>query len=182
MSESGKKLKFKITVIGDGKVGKTSLIRKYTLGSFDTDYIETIGAQFSKFDKEINRDNISLLFWDIAGQDDFKFLRPSFYRESVAGIIVFSLEENELGTLSFDHIKNWDEDIKRFCGDIPIVVFGNKCDLVNENELELFEIENIVKKHNFLGYYITSAKTGQGVYEAFNDIIEKLYYDLVKTN
>ncbi len=182
MSESGKKLKFKITVIGDGRVGKTSLIRKYTLGSFDTDYIETIGAQFSKFDKEINGDHIRLIFWDIAGQDDFKFLRPSFYRESVAGIIVYSLEENELGTLSFEHIKNWFEDIKRFCGDIPIVLFANKCDLINENELELSEIENIVNKHNFLGYYITSAKTGQGVYNAFNDIIEKLYYDLLKPN
>jgi len=182
MSKSGKKLKFKITVIGDGKVGKTSLIRKYTLGTFDKDYIETIGAQFSKFDKEISGDNIRLLFWDIAGQDDFKMFRPSFYRESVAGIIVYSLEENELGKLSFEHIQNWHEDIKRFCGDIPIVLFANKCDLINENNSDFSEIQKIVNERKFLGYYITSAKTGQGVYKAFNDIIEKLYYDLIKTN
>ena len=182
MSESGKKLKFKITVIGDGSVGKTSLIRKYTLGIFETDYIETIGAQFSKFDKEVNGDNIKLLFWDIAGQDNFKFLRPSFYRESVAGIIVYSLEENELGKLSFEHISNWHDDIKRFCGDIPIVVFANKCDLINENDLELSEIQKVVSEHNFLGYYITSAKTGKGVYEAFDDIIKKVYHDLIRTS
>jgi GTPase SAR1 family protein len=53
MSNLGKKLRFKISVIGDGKVGKTSLIKNYTQGTFETDYIETIGAQFSKYDKDI---------------------------------------------------------------------------------------------------------------------------------
>ncbi|MFX0001151.1 MAG: Rab family GTPase [Candidatus Hodarchaeota archaeon] len=181
MTISGKKLKYKITVIGDGRVGKTSLIKKFTLGAFKTDYVETIGAQFSKYDKEIDGDNIRLIFWDIAGQRDFDFLRPSFYRESDAAIIVYSLEENDLGSSSFEHISNWNEDLKRFCGDIPIVVFANKSDLINEDELELSEIQKIVSEHNFLGYYITSAKTGQGVYKAFNDIIEKLYYTLIKS-
>ncbi|MFX0106638.1 MAG: Rab family GTPase [Candidatus Hodarchaeota archaeon] len=182
MSVPGKKLKYKITVIGDGRVGKTSLIKKFTQGTFETDYIETIGAQFSKYDKEIDGDNISLLFWDIAGQRDFDFLRPSFYRESDAAIIVYSLEENDLGSSSFEHILNWNEDLKRFCGDIPIILFANKVDLIDENNLEHSEIQQIINEHNFLGYYITSAKTGQGVYQAFNAIIEKLYYKLKKIN
>ena len=176
MSNSGKKLRFKITVIGDGRVGKTSLIKKFTLGAFETDYLETIGAQFSKYDKDIDGDNIRLLFWDIAGQRDFDFLRPSFYRESDATIIVSSLEENDLGRNSFDHISNWYEDVKRFCGDIPIVLFVNKIDLIDKDYLDHSEIQKISNELNFLGYYITSAKTGVGVHEAFNAIIEKLYH------
>ena len=175
MSTSGKKFRYKITVIGDGRVGKTSLISKYTLGAFDTDYVETIGAQFSKYDKEIDGDNIRLLFWDIAGQDSFDFLRPSFYRESDAAIIVFSLEENQLGTRSFNNISNWHREVKQFCGDIPILLFANKVDLIDEDKTKNSEIEQIKNKYKFLDYYITSAKTGHGVHIAFNTIIEKLY-------
>jgi len=68
MKES-QKFRFKVIVIGDGTVGKTSLIKKFTQGKFQKDYIKTLGAQFSKFDAEISGDNIKLVFWDIAGQD-----------------------------------------------------------------------------------------------------------------
>ncbi|UCD02250.1 MAG: GTP-binding protein [Promethearchaeota archaeon] len=175
MKDSGSKFKFKITVIGDGRVGKTSLIKKYTKGTFNKDYVRTIGAQFSIFDKEKDGNLIRLLFWDIAGQDEFNFARPSFFKNSRAAIIVYSLEDNELGKESFTHISNWHNDIKQHCEDIPIVIFANKVDLVDEKNLDESKIQEIVNKYNFLGYYITSAKTGQGVVEAFNTIIDKLY-------
>ena len=169
------KFRFKISVIGDGQVGKTSLIKKFTQGSFEKDYVKTIGAQFSKYEREIEGDEIRLIFWDIAGQDDFLFLRPSFYKESSAAIIVYSLEESELGTRSYEHIVNWYENIKKFCGDIPIILFANKVDLVEEDDIDVSVIQNLVEQHGFLGYYITSAKTGKGVHDAFNTLIEKLY-------
>ncbi|MFX1457409.1 MAG: Rab family GTPase, partial [Promethearchaeota archaeon] len=158
------------------QVGKTSLIKKFTQGSFVKDYVKTLGAQFSKFDKEIDGDETRLIFWDIAGQDDFRFLLPTFYRESNAAIIVFSLEENELGTRSFEHIINWYENIKKHCGEIPMVLFGNKVDLVEENSLDISKVEDFVEKNGFLGYYLTSAKTGKRVHDAFNAIINELYY------
>ena len=166
---------FKISVIGDGAVGKTSLIKKFTEGSFEKDYIKTIGAQFSKYVKEINDDIINLVFWDIAGQEDFSFLQPLFYKGTRACIIVFSLEENDLGYESFAHVKNWYVQLTKHCGEIPVVLFANKVDLVDENELDRSQIKSLSDELNFLGYYITSAKTGQGVIEAFNAIIDELY-------
>lgn len=175
MKRLGLKFTFKITVIGNGRVGKTSLIQKFTQGSFQEDYIKTIGAQFSIYNREIEGDKIRLLFWDIAGQDNFNFARPSFFKNSQAAIIVYSLEENDLGVESFNHISNWYDDIIQFCGDIPVVLFANKVDLVDENKLDNTSIQGIVNQHNFLKYYITSAKTGQGVIEAFKFLIDKLY-------
>ena len=175
MSKTGGKFTFKVVVIGDGFVGKTSLISKFTQGGFQEEYIQTIGAQFSKYTEKINDDSAKLFFWDIAGQDTFHFLRPAFYKASLAAIVVFSLEENEHGRESFKHVTNWQGEIKKFCGDIPIVLFGNKVDLVDEENIDKEKILKLVDKKDFFGYYRTSAKTGQGVHEAFQAIIQKLY-------
>lgn len=169
-----KKVKVKVTIIGDGSVGKTSLIQRFTQGIFQTDYIKTIGAQLTNYKTEIDGYRIELIFWDIAGQDDFHFLRPSFYRASKAAIIVYSLEENDLGKRSFEHIITWYNDVKKFCGEIPVVIFANKVDLINEESLDKTDVQNLVNKHNFIGYYLTSAKTGEGLEHAFNALIQKI--------
>jgi len=172
---SKEEYQFKISVVGDGAVGKTSLIRKYTKGNFEKDYIKTIGAQFSRFEKEINNDIVNLVFWDIAGQEDFDFLQPLFYKESKASIVVYSLEENDLGQNSLDHIKDWVQNLRKYCGTIPMILFANKVDLVEEGDLNLLDIKNVVDKYNFIKFSLTSAKTGQGVNEAFDLIIQELY-------
>ncbi len=176
MSSTKGEFVFKITVIGDGMVGKTSLIKKFTQGSFQTNYIRTIGAQFSKYTQNIEGDTCTLYFWDIAGQDEFFFLRPSFYQESRAAIIVYSLEDNQLGKDSFKHISSWHNDIKKFCGKIPIILLGNKADLIDKNILNESKVLKLIRKREFLGYFITSALTGEGVTEAFQAIIDELYY------
>lgn len=173
--KNSEEFRFKIVVVGDGAVGKTSLIKKFTKGTFEMDYVKTIGAQFSKYNKEINEDMIRLIFWDIAGQEDFIFLHHFFYKETKAAIIVFSLEENDLGNNSFTHIENWYDELKKYCDDIPVVLFANKFDLIEKINIDISRIEELVKNYNFLNYYITSAMTGEGVIEAFNAIIEKLY-------
>jgi len=101
------------------------------------------------------------------------FMRPTFYKGSKAAIIVFSQAPGE--EESYEHVIQWHDDIKSFCGDLPIVLFGNKIDLVKKKELDEKKVQNLVKERNFLGYYRTSAKTGSGVYEAFQAIIKKLY-------
>ncbi len=173
--KNSEEFRFKIVVIGDGAVGKTSLIKKYTKGTFEKDYVKTLGAQLSKYNEEINGDMIRLIFWDIAGQADFNFLHHLFYKETKAAIIVYSLEENDLGDDSFTHIENWYNELSKHCSEILVVLFANKVDLVEKENIDISGIQGLVKKYKFLNYYITSAKTGQGVIEAFNVIIEKLY-------
>ena len=181
MNDPHLKFVFKITVIGDGGVGKTSLIKKYTKGTFEEDYISTVGAQFSFYDEKINGDECKLYFWDIAGQKEFDFLRSDFYEESRAAIIVYSLEENDRGKESLNHIVTWYKDLKQHCGDIPIIIFANKVDLINEDKLDDAYIQNFIKEKNVIGVYRTSAKTNQGVTEAFQQIIRELY-EIHKSN
>lgn len=175
MSDSERtKQKVKVTVIGDGGVGKTSLIQRFTQGSFQKEYIKTIGAQISNYKVEKNGQRTELLFWDLAGQDDFHFLRPSFYRASKAAIIVYSLEENSLGKRSFENVLTWYNDVREFCGNIPIVLFANKVDLVSEDTIDKPKIEELIERYKFLGYFMTSAKTGMRVTDAFNFLIKNL--------
>ncbi|MHA2008237.1 MAG: GTP-binding protein [Promethearchaeota archaeon] len=172
---------FKITVIGDGAVGKTSLIKKYTQGAFKKEYIATLGTQFSKYEEVIDGEKVELYLWDIAGQDSFQALRQRFYTGSSGAIIVFSHAPEQPN--SYEHVPRWLNDIKKFCGNIPIVLFGNKVDLVDEGELNSdpniptsdSNVEAYAKENRFVGYYKTSALTGNGVTEAFKALVKKLY-------
>ncbi len=171
-------IKYKIVVVGDAAVGKTSLIRKYTKGAFEEDYIATLGAQFTQYEEIIDGVSFRLIFWDIAGQPTFERMRQKFYSGSSGAIIVFSHSPDE--KKSFESVDKWLSEIEKHCGSIQIALFGNKTDLVNEEELQSSEyrdssVEGYAKDNNFLGYYKTSALTGQGVNEAFYALIKRLY-------
>jgi GTPase SAR1 family protein len=99
---------------------------------------------------------------------------PGFFQKSTGAIIVCNLEEDNLGDVSLKQISNWYNEIIKYCGNIPIVVIANKVDLVDEPKVIKSKIQEFVNKKKILGYYITSAKTGQGVNEAFTRIIEAL--------
>jgi len=170
-------IKFKIVVVGDAAVGKTSLIRKYTKGAFEEDYIATLGAQFTQHEEIIDGIEFKLIFWDIAGQPTFERMRQKFYSGSSGAIIVFSHSSDE--TKSFESVDKWLSEVRKHCGNIQIALFGNKIDLVNDEELQSSEysdsrVEGYVKDHNFLGYYKTSALTGQGVNGAFYTLTQRL--------
>jgi small GTP-binding protein len=174
------KYKFKIPVIGNGAVGKTTLIEKYTKGIFQEEYISTLGAQFTQHEELIDGIGFKLIFWDIAGQPAFEKMRQKFYSGSNGAIIVFSHSPNEKE--SFKSIDKWLSEVRNHCGRVPVALFGNKIDLINEKELEINEnletsdsnIENYVKENGIVAYYKTSALTGQGVKQAFHILIKKI--------
>jgi len=169
----------KIVAIGDGAVGKTSLIKRYTSGSFNTEYIKTLGAQFSKYEKIMGENNeirSRLFFWDVAGQKEFSFMRPTFFNGAKGAILVFDLSRPE----TLDSIHEWYNELKKYCGEIPTVLFGNKLDLVkNTTEIDN-KAEAIKNQYNFIAYYHTSAKTGEHVTDAFDKIIKLLVEKALK--
>ncbi|MFX1586868.1 MAG: Rab family GTPase [Promethearchaeota archaeon] len=173
-------IKFKIVVVGDAAVGKTSLIRKYTKGAFEEDYIATLGAQFTQHEEIIDGVNFKLIFWDIAGQPTFERMRQKFYSGSSGAIIVFSHSPDE--TRSFKSVNKWFSEVRKHCGNIQIALFGNKIDLVDEDILTTDDglencdsnVEKYVKEYGFMGYYKTSALTGQGVNQAFHMLTKKI--------
>ncbi len=171
----------KIVVIGDGAVGKTSLIKRYTQGSFNQEYIKTLGAQFSRYERILgdNQDiRARLFFWDIAGQKEFSFMRATFYNGAKGVIMVFDLSRED----TLDNVMEWYEDVSKYCGKLPTVLFGNKADLLkNPDEFNKEKVNEIKEKYNLLGFYLTSAKTGVHVTDAFNSIIEKLVEDALKS-
>ncbi|TFG06432.1 MAG: GTP-binding protein [Promethearchaeota archaeon] len=178
MSNSDERgLVFKVVVVGDGAVGKTSLIRRYTQGDFQKQYIQTLGAQFTNFRTEVESTPIDLIFWDIAGQEAYGQLRGNFYQGSSAAIIVFSQEDSEHGKKSLQSVSKWYDDIKKHCGPIPVILFGNKIDLINEDILakNKDQVDILFNSYRFLGFYNTSALSGDGVNIAFEIIVKKLF-------
>lgn len=174
------KYKFKIPIIGDGAVGKTSLIEKFTKGTFQEEYISTLGAQFTQYEENVDGIDFKLIFWDIAGQPAFERMRQKFYLGSNGAIIVFSHSPDEKKT--FESVDKWLSEVREHCGKIPVVLFGNKIDLINEEVLAIDKsletcdsnIERFVKEHGIVGYFKTSALTGQKVNKAFHTLTKKI--------
>ncbi|MHA1985328.1 MAG: GTP-binding protein [Promethearchaeota archaeon] len=155
----------KIILTGDYKVGKTSLIRRFVENSFERDYISTIGVQISKKTINLTDDNkMNFIIWDIGGQSfQMAPYRAKFYNGANAAFIVVDRTRP-------DHLKSvekWYNDIKSSIPkNIPVVIVGNKSDLLEELEISKEEIKDIAKKFDF-HYILTSAKTGENVNDAF---------------
>ncbi len=157
----------KICLLGDGEVGKTSLIRRYVLDQFDDQYIQTFGAKVSKKVLELENVNLTLMIWDVLGQKTQKALHSSYYAGANGALLVCDMTRPE----TLEHLKHWSADLLEVSGEIPIVVLGNKCDL--EMSTGLQELEGFAAT---LGCpsMLTSARTGQNVQEAFLALGERL--------
>jgi small GTP-binding protein len=155
----------KLILTGDFKVGKTSLIRRFTENNFLDDYISTIGVEISKKSIVLDQNvHINFVLWDIGGQiSQMAPYRKRFYEGASAAFIV--IDRTRAGNL--DSIKKWYDDIKQSVPlNIPIVIVGNKSDLKDAILISENEIKAIAKD---LGFHsiMTSAKTGENVNETF---------------
>lgn len=156
---------FKAIAIGDGGVGKTSIIRRYVHNQFDEKYKKTIGVAHAVKRANIKDTQITLTLWDTGGQELFDCVRPQYYRGSNGVLVVYDVTNRE----SFEHLDKWLKDIYDQCGNIPIILVANKIDLTNEKVIPREEGERYALKKN-LTFYETSAKTGKMIV----DVLEKL--------
>ncbi len=156
---------YKLSLIGDGGVGKTSLVQRFVYGIFKTDYKATIGTFISKKECEFKELGTSVRFiiWDLAGQSQFERLWPDYLTDSRAGIIVFDITERE----SFNNVKKWYDIITRVAlPNIILILVGNKVDLTTSRVISTEEGMELAKELNI--YYMeTSAKTNQNIEDVF---------------
>lgn len=160
--------KMKVCLIGEGEVGKTSLVRRFVLNEFDEKYLYTLGTNI--FKKEVvlvprngRKTKVTMMVWDIAGQKDLRHLfTKSFFKGAVGGIAVCDSTRGD----TVADLNDWIECMYEVCGPIPITVLANKVDLKEQMELTEDKLSEFAEKHN-AQYLFTSAKTGENVEEAF---------------
>ncbi len=147
----------KICAIGSGSVGKTSLIRRYAEGKFETNYLPTLGVDITTKKIQVDNNKVKLILVDTAGQEFFGKLRPSYYRGASACLIMFALNEKK----TFNAVPDWLAEFRRHIPDstIPIALAGNKKDLEDEREVSADEGKSMAESHDMI-YYETSAKVG----------------------
>ncbi|NHJ05430.1 MAG: GTP-binding protein [Candidatus Heimdallarchaeota archaeon] len=162
---------FKVLLIGEAAVGKTSLTLKFVHGKFKSDYLLTVGMEpYSKY-ITVGNNTVTLSIWDIAGQQRFDVFRTMFFRGAKAALLVFDLTRP--ATLS--KLQNWYEDLIKNAGkDVLTILVGNKNDLEDLRSVSNKEAIAFAKKIKALTYIETSAKTGENVDESFKMITEKL--------
>ncbi|XP_070302582.1 ras-related protein Rab-32 isoform X2 [Salvelinus sp. IW2-2015] len=155
---------FKVLVIGELGVGKTSIIKRYVHQLFSQHYRATIGVDFAL--KVINWDSktlVRLQLWDIAGQERFGNMTRVYYKEAVGAFVVFDVTRGS----TFEAVSKWKHDldskVKLANGSpIPSVLLANKCDQKNETSNNTSLMDNFCKETGFLGWFETSAKVGKG--------------------
>jgi small GTP-binding protein len=165
-------LKYKIILAGEGAVGKTTLINRFVTGSFTTDYKATIGVSIFSKSVEFNNNFVNLQIWDMAGQQLFRKFRKRFYANASGSLLVFDVTV----PASLDLLQNWITDIKEVTDDIPFVLIGNKIDLENLQSIYQEDIDEFVANHSedIIVNYLTSAKTGENVEQAFLDLVTQI--------
>ena len=171
---------FKITLLGDGAVGKTSLRKRYMGQGFTTQHLMTIGADFAILEKEIEGHKLTWQIWDLAGQESFKKVRSMYYKGCFGALLVFDMTRRS----SFENLDIWLKELYRHSGrgKVPVIVLANKADLADQREVtpeEAMEYvaklqKSVVKEGIEVKYLETSALTGLNVEEAFNMLGESI--------
>lgn len=173
---------FKILVIGDASVGKTSITRRFCQGVFSSEQKETIGVEFIPSTIKIDQTPIKLQIWDTAGQEQYRALSRAYYRNAIGVLIVFSFTDSD----SFEHLDQWFDDVRSLCHPMAqVVLIGNKLDLIQEQQVSRNYAADFAKTHQ-VEFIEVSAKTNQGIQEAFYTLTRTvaksvIYGDIVLT-
>ena len=160
------KVQKKILLLGDGAVGKTSLVHRFVEGVFNERYKATIGVDI--FSKVVTTSNgeVELQLWDLSGQAHFSAVRSKFYNKADGALLVFDLTNKK----TFENLDSWLEETKNGVGsEIPMFILGNKVDLADLVAVQDQEVADFAGGHSW-GWSKSSAKSGENVENAFMSI------------
>lgn len=161
---------YKIVIIGDINVGKTSILSRFRYGSFEPAYMPTLGIDFFTKNFFYEDKTIRLILWDTAGQERFRSLIPSYLKNADCIVIIFDLTNKD----SFISLNHWLKSAKDNTIDGTIfIICGNKSDLKEKRTVTNEEIKDYTQKNDLL-YVECSAKNGEGIKDLFNTIAKSL--------
>ena len=163
---------FKILTIGESGVGKTCVLRRFVENKFLKNHLATIGIDFKTKTLNINNQEIKLKIWDTAGQERFRNITTQYYKGADGIVLVYDVTDES----SYEKIRDWMEQILSNTQqeEIGLVLLGNKCDM--EPRVVTEDMGKKMAEELKISYYETSALTGQGIKEAF----EELTMDIMK--
>ncbi|KAK9819020.1 hypothetical protein WJX74_004647 [Apatococcus lobatus] len=159
----------KVVLLGEGRVGKTSLAQRYVRSSFNEGQAATVQAAFFTKAVRVQGQEIEVALWDTAGQEKFHSLGPIYYRDAHAALLVFDITDTD----SFKRVKRWVDELHAMAGErCQLVIAANKQDLqhrsVSEEEAQEFAASQGA------AYFQTSAKTGLGLEELFTALLSSV--------
>ena len=171
---SSKSTFLKVVLLGDGGVGKSSLMNRFVSGKFDSQSFHTIGVEFLNKDVSVEGQSYTLQIWDTAGQERFKSLRTPFYRGSDLCLLVYAVDDVK----SFKNLAMWRKEFLYYADvrekdNFPFILLGNKID-VNERAVSQEEAHHFCREIGGIPYYETSAKDSTNVDVAFNAAVKRL--------
>ena len=176
-SEGESNLTFKIIVLGDPGVGKSSLLGRATKNIFNAEYQTTVGFEFLTFTEKIGEKNVKLQIWDTCGQETYKSLISNFYRNASLAMLVYAIDDKN----SFINVTKWIKEIKlQSSPDIKLILIGNKADLENKRKVTLEEANKLKEENDILYFKETSAKSGINAKEVFNEAAKILYEEYIE--
>ena len=147
----------KVVVVGDIKVGKTSILKKITQNEFIEDYTPTLGYEFNPYLVKVNDIILKLQIWDMCGNENYRSVLLNLYRNASLGILVYSVTSRE----SFNNLEKWITELKKYAfPGSKIILLGNKCDDEEHREVSYEEGKEICEKNNLEFFLEVSAKNG----------------------
>jgi Ras-related protein Rab-8A len=157
---------YKIIMIGDCGSGKTSILERYSVHKFESEYNPTIGVDLITKDIKDNGKKYRLQLWDTAGQDRFRNIVSSYYRGIHGAIIVYDITDRK----SFQHLNHWVKELREYAEDsVAIIIVGNKCDNENGRKVSIQEGQEYAASIN-CPFLETSSKTPIFIDEIFTKI------------
>lgn len=166
----GRNYSFKVVLLGEGCVGKTSVVLRYVENKFNDKHLTTLQASFLNKRINIGGKRVNLSIWDTAGQERFHALGPIYYRDSNGALLVYDITDED----SFAKVKNWVKELRKMLGnDICLCIVGNKIDLDRDRHVTVAEAEQYAASVGAKHFH-TSAKMNKGIEELFLDLSKSM--------
>jgi Ras-related protein Rab-21 len=163
-------MSYKVVFLGEGRVGKTSIGKRWVEGKFESGLRSTINAAFFQKTVQFGTKSFEIQLWDTAGQEEFHSLAPIYYKDAQAAILVYSVTDVK----SFERMQQWKKELSASRGDsIKIVICGNKIDLRSQRCVKQEDAETVARQFG-AKHFEVSAKTGEGIELMFLHLTELL--------